>query len=88
MRQGYAYYVYTTMDTGYDPMRAYGVLRTSRPGRAERLVDGKWEYDPEGYGDIIGITGATGVKRVDEAKLREIIKGNSKTLDPDEVLAP
>jgi hypothetical protein len=54
----------------------------------ERLVDGAWKYDPDGSVDIMGITGATGVKKVSEAKLREIIKANSKTLYPDEVLAP
>ncbi len=52
----------------------------------ERLVDGAWGYDPDGSVDIMGITRATGVKKVSEAKLREIIKANSKTLHPDEVL--
>ena len=54
----------------------------------ERLVDEAWKYDPAGSVDIMGITGATRVKKVSEAKLREIIKANSKTLHPDEVLAP
>ena len=84
---GYAYYVYTTMEAGYDPMKAYGVLRSGQPGRAERLVDGEWEYDPDGYGDIIGIAGATGLKKVSAEELKTIIRANSKTLDPDEVLA-
>ena len=52
----------------------------------ESLGDEAWKYDPDGSVDIMGITGATGVKKVSEAKLREIIKANSKTLNPDEVL--
>ena len=86
MSSGHAYYVYTTSATGYDPMKAWGVLRAKVSDgyivNVERLVDGAWEYDPDGSGDIMGITGATGVKRVSEAKLREIIKANTKTLDP------
>ena len=54
----------------------------------ERLVDGAWKYDLDGSGGIMGIAGATGVKKVSEAKLQEIIKANSKTLNPDEVLTP
>jgi hypothetical protein len=92
MSGGFAYYVYTSMATGYDPMKAHGVLRARVSDgyilNVERLVDGAWEYDPDGLGDIRGITGATGVKRVSEAKLREIIKANTKTLDPATVLTP
>ncbi len=91
MKQGYAYYVYTTSDNP-DPIDAYAVLRAEvREGyivNVERLVDGGWEYDPDGLGDITGITGATGVRRVSEEKLRAIIRANSKTLDPNEVLVP
>ncbi len=87
MTEGYAYYVYTL--TG-NPMDAWAVLRAKvREGyfvRVDRLVDGEWEYDPDGVGDITGLSGATGVRRVTEEKLRDIIKANTKTLDPDKVL--
>lgn len=83
VRNGYAYYVYTTASTRYDPMQAYGILRTRTRGRAERLVDDEWEYDPHSYGDIIGITGATGVKKVSPEQLKDIIRANSKDLDPE-----
>jgi len=92
MSSGHAYYVYTTSTTGYDPMKAWGVLRAEVSDgyilNVERLVDDAWENDPDGLGDIRGITGATGVKRVSEAKLREIIKANTKTLDPATVTTP
>ena len=41
-----------------------------------------------GYGDIIGITEATGVRCITEGQLRQIIEANTPTLDPDEVLVP
>jgi len=37
-------------------------------------------------GELVAL--ATGVQRVSEAELREIIEANSKTLDPDTVLTP
>ena len=88
---GFAYYVYTSMATGYDPMKAHGVLRARVSDGyilgVELLVDEAWAHDPKGLEDIVGISGATGVQRVSEAKLRKIIEANSKTLDPDTVLS-
>ena len=91
VRNGYAYFVYTTPDTVYDPMKAYAIARAKVNGGAivgiERLVDSVWEHDLEGYGDITGINGATGVRHITKEQLREIVQANSKTLDPDEVLS-
>ena len=58
----YSYYVYTTAESGYDPIKAYGVLRSGRSGHrihAKRkhacLCSPVFPIEPSGYMEIISL---------------------------------